>query len=254
MTHSILMLRGGAYKELGRCKEAIADFDAFEKQHHHIADFLLMGNVFNDRAYCHMQLSDYVAAAGDLENQVHFKPDDDWAWATLGRAYGFLKRYEESEAALKRAIKLNPDDPYAHFQLALVYLMSGRTREAIPHLQTTVRLEPGNKDARGLLDASVAETSAKPASAASSPAAAPAARGVVPAAEPSVATLQGDCERGSATGVLLARNEIRQGRGGAEGRGDFSSTLRAGLSWQVSTWLLHPRLAVPVGPGRTGIH
>ena len=43
---SILMLRGGTYKELGRCKEAIADFDAFEKQHNHIADFLLMGDVF----------------------------------------------------------------------------------------------------------------------------------------------------------------------------------------------------------------
>ncbi len=57
-----------------------------------------------------MQLKDYVAAAGDLEEQVRFKPDDDWAWAELGRAYGLLKRYEESEAALKRAIKLKPDD------------------------------------------------------------------------------------------------------------------------------------------------
>ena len=103
-----------------------------------------------------------------------FKPDDDWAWATLGRAYGLLKRYEESEAALKRAIKLNPNDPYAHYQLGLVYIVSGRSRDAIPYLQTTVRLEPGNKDAKELLDAAVAETSAKPASAASSPAAAPA--------------------------------------------------------------------------------
>ena len=170
---SILMLRGGTYKELGRCKEAIADFDAFEKQHNHIADYLLMGDVFRDRAYCRMQLKDYEAAAGDLEEQVRFKPDDDWAWATLGRAYSFLKRHEESEAALKRAIKLNPDDPYANYQLGLVYMGTLRSREAIPYLQTTVRLEPGNKDAKYLLDAAVAETSGKPATAAGSQAAAP---------------------------------------------------------------------------------
>ena len=70
---SILMLRGVTYKELGRCKEAIADFDAFEKQHNHIADFLLMGDVFRDRAYCRMQLKDYEAAAGDLEEQVRLQ-------------------------------------------------------------------------------------------------------------------------------------------------------------------------------------
>ena len=117
---SILMLRGGTYKELGRCKEAIADFDAFERQHNDIADFLLIGNVFVNRAYCRMQLKDYAAAVGDLEDQVRYKPDDDWAWAELGRAYGFLKRYEESEEALKRAIELNPDGPFAHYQLAVL--------------------------------------------------------------------------------------------------------------------------------------
>ena len=120
-----------------------------------------------------MQLKDYEAAAGDLEEQVRFKPDDDWAWATLGRAYSFLKRHEESEAALKRAIKLNPDDPYANYQLGLVYMGTLRSREAIPYLQTTVRLEPGNKDAKYLLDAAVAETSGKPATAVGSQAAAP---------------------------------------------------------------------------------
>ena len=210
---SILLLRAGAFVKLGRCKEAVADFDAFEKQYDYIADILVVGNVFVDRAYCHMQLNDYVEAARDLEAQVHFKPDDDWAWATLGRAYGFLKRYEESEAALKRAIKLNPNDPYAHYQLGLVYMVSGRSRDAIAYLQTTVRLEPGNKDAKELLDAAVAETSAKPANAAGSPAAAPAARPVAPAAEPSVAALQGDCERGLAKACSSLAKSYATGKG-----------------------------------------
>jgi tetratricopeptide (TPR) repeat protein len=209
---TILMLRGQTYTKLGKCKEAIADFDAFEEQYFGLSDVLIHG-VFNDRAYCRMQLKDYAAAVGDLEDQVRYKPDDDWAWATLGRAYGLLKRYEESEAALKRAIKLKPDDPYAHYQLGLVYMVSGRSRDAIPYLQTTVRLEPGNKDARQLLDAAIAETSGKPATAASSPAAAPAARAVVPAAEPSVATLQGDCERGSAKACSSLAKAYATGKG-----------------------------------------
>jgi tetratricopeptide (TPR) repeat protein len=209
---SILMLRGWTYTKLGRCKEAIADLDAFEDSLI-VSDSMVYAEVYRTRAYCHMQLKDYVAAAGDLEEQVRFKPDDDWAWAELGRAYGLLKRYEESEAALKRAIKLKPDDPYAHYQLGLVYLMSGRASEAIPYLQTTVRLEPGNKEAKKLLDAAVAETSAKPASAASSPAAAPAARAVVPAAEPSVAALQGDCERGLAKACSSLAKIYATGKG-----------------------------------------
>lgn len=155
------ILRGLTYVKLDRCEEAIADLnvaaDALV-----FSDFLADLDIYTSRAYCYLELENYEPAAADLESHLQHYPDDDWAWSALGRAYGYLRRIDEAETALKKAITLKPEDSYAYYQLALIYLVEGRPGEAIPYLNDTLRLEPDNEEAADLLASAQAELAPKP--------------------------------------------------------------------------------------------
>lgn len=176
-----LMFRGWSLVRLDRCEEAVTAIDAFEARDFILAESLLGINAFNDRAFCLFKLGDYAKAAENLEQQLYYMPDDDWAWGELGRAYTLLNRHEDSERAYKRAIELKPNDPYPHYGLALEYIGTSRLNEARASLQQALALDPNHTDAKAMLARVEQELVPKPAPA-TQPAPAAAARPATPAA------------------------------------------------------------------------
>ena len=71
---------------------------------------------------------------------------DSMAWATLGKAYGWLKQTTQAIEAYQQALRINPEHAKAWFNLGVVYRISGQTSKVMEAHRQLKRLDPALAD------------------------------------------------------------------------------------------------------------
>jgi len=92
--------------------------------------------------------NDAAAAIPALEKATKGLPGNADGWALLGRAYHFLRRYDEAAESYKKAVSLSPLNIGYATTLGLVLGQAGELEEGLAVLQK-VTTSPGYKDAAG---------------------------------------------------------------------------------------------------------
>jgi tetratricopeptide (TPR) repeat protein len=92
--------------------------------------------------------NDAAGAIPALEKATKGLPGNADGWALLGRAYHFLRRYDEAAEAYKKAVQLSPLNIGYATTLGLVLGQAGELEEGLAVLQK-VTSSPGYKDAAG---------------------------------------------------------------------------------------------------------
>ncbi len=85
---------------------------------------------------------DYEAAVRDYARVLELEPEHPAAYAGLGRAYFYLRRWNEAEEALLTSISFDADQPSPHFWLGELYYYAGRHEEALDQYQWATELAP----------------------------------------------------------------------------------------------------------------
>jgi len=74
---------------------------------------------------------DYQRAVEMYRKYVHFKPEDDYVWASLGEALLRGGHMEQAGAAFRQAVKINPSKGLYYKQLAIVYDFLNQPQDSI---------------------------------------------------------------------------------------------------------------------------
>ena len=98
--------RGFAYKQLGRCREAVKDYSQALRLRPDYAE------AYNWRGRAYACLGDYKLALADFTRAIRLKPVADH-YTDRGVAYARLRMWQKAIADLDRAIRLQPDDKAA---------------------------------------------------------------------------------------------------------------------------------------------
>jgi tetratricopeptide (TPR) repeat protein len=96
-------LLGAALLALGRCEEAVAQFDRALAIRSDFAE------VWALRADALARLNNHEAAAASFERGLALRPDDAAGWNNLGLQWIACRRFEPALAALDRAVALAPE-------------------------------------------------------------------------------------------------------------------------------------------------
>lgn len=119
----------------------------------------------NNRGIAWMDQLKFEAASEDFRGLTRQFPNFAPGFVNLGIAEYYRRRYEESEAALRRALELAPDQPNALFVLGLIHRNRDETAQAIESFSRVLRQDPTDpatnyfigtlERSRGNLDAAV---------------------------------------------------------------------------------------------------
>jgi tetratricopeptide (TPR) repeat protein len=72
-------------------------------------------------------------------------------WISLGIVYGYLERYNESVEAIRQALRINPEEPIAWITLGTTYLKLNRPNDAIEAYRQALRINPEDATAWNFL-------------------------------------------------------------------------------------------------------
>ena len=109
----------------------------------HILKKLKKDDIYRVKSHCLTQ-SKPLKIEGSSNNSVRLNPNNDSAYAKLGKLYKNQGRYAESEQAFKKAIELNSRDDSAYLALGQLYIDQGRYVEAEQALKQAIGLNPKN--------------------------------------------------------------------------------------------------------------
>jgi tetratricopeptide (TPR) repeat protein len=127
-------------ENLGRYREAIADFDrALELE----PDYVW---ALAHRGATHERLDDYAKAEADLLRACSLKPGYMWAFALLGRIYQATGRYEQALDWLERLIERDPSIlPHWREERGLLRMMLRRHEEADRYFLIALEAKPKDR-------------------------------------------------------------------------------------------------------------
>jgi tetratricopeptide (TPR) repeat protein len=140
-------VRGTAYGQVGKTKEAKADFDRA------IAlkpDFY---QAYANRALVERDMGRDDLAFADYQQAIVLNASYEAAYVGRGNMYRLRGQYDFALADFGRAISLDSNDPRAYHNRGLLYQAIGRHDPAIDDFSKAISLAPGNSEpfnARGL--------------------------------------------------------------------------------------------------------
>jgi tetratricopeptide (TPR) repeat protein len=155
----IFYQRGLTYENLGKAKEAEADFDkscefGYDKACNHISTALgtgVEGGVENRTAQDWFKIASDFVGKGDYENAVSFfnrtielDPNMVDAYLFRGLAYRNLKKYKEAMEDYNKIISLEPNSAAAYNNRGVVYWKQGKFKEALADYNKTISLAPND--------------------------------------------------------------------------------------------------------------
>jgi Flp pilus assembly protein TadD len=132
-----LLARGNLFSDLGRFKEAAADFrKALKREKDHVAGMRYnLGNALYNLGQHAKALAEYDKSVG---------ADPNFGWAHHGRSISLsaLGRHEEALAAVDEAVRLMPDHPMPVGSRAVSLAQLGRHDEALAAFAEAIRINP----------------------------------------------------------------------------------------------------------------
>jgi tetratricopeptide (TPR) repeat protein len=166
---------GGAFREVGRNGEAIANFERALSIKPHFADaevglgdaLTAEGRLNEGMAHAaeavrlapesvtaHVNLgsafskSDRAREAADQYRiALQLDPESAEAHCGLGVALAEQERWQEALAQLEEAVRINPNYADGHYNLGRVLGLQGRTDEAMTQFSAAIRIQPENAEA-----------------------------------------------------------------------------------------------------------
>ncbi len=97
---------------------------------------------WEDRAEALKKADDWQGLLAHCRRWTQAEPGNDFAWSSLGVAYGKLSRHREAVEAYRETLRLKPNDAGAWFCLAVTYQALDRHPEAIAAFRELLRLKP----------------------------------------------------------------------------------------------------------------
>jgi len=138
--------RGNALLLLGRCREAIQQFEAAirtGRAGEWVGDIGALGyKALFGIASAYMALGDHRKAAESCRQAIAEKPEDAQSHELLARAYLHLGRTELAEKHYLQAIELKPEYARAHAGLGKAYGAQGRIGDALQCFVKALELDP----------------------------------------------------------------------------------------------------------------
>jgi len=101
--HLPYLYRAYRLEDLGRCREAIADFT---KVISYKSDY---GHAYYRRALCYDKLGEIDKKMSDLNQAIRVEPGNAWYYVTRGWTFLHRKQFEKARADGERALQLDPD-------------------------------------------------------------------------------------------------------------------------------------------------
>lgn len=95
--------------------------------------------------------ADIAVAIENYEKVIQLEPDNDVAYAALGRIYENQTEYEMAIEKLKKAVELNPQNLFARDRLWNVYYKQGKNKEAIEQVREILEIEPHNEGLKQMI-------------------------------------------------------------------------------------------------------
>lgn len=132
----VLVNRGIALKELGRCEEAVASFDKAIMINPSLAE------AFSNRGNALKKLKRYEEAVQSYDGAIKLKPDYADAYMNRSAALRDLRRLDEALTSADFAISLNNHDPEAYTNRALALQALKRPDDALDSYERALALKP----------------------------------------------------------------------------------------------------------------
>jgi tetratricopeptide (TPR) repeat protein len=102
-------------------------------------------------AYATLYEYDFATAERGFERAIQLNPQYAFAHQMFGCYLGWMGRYEESYAEVRRALRLEPLSSTFNAFLAVIYLYARRYDQAIEQCQKALELDPNSASAWGFL-------------------------------------------------------------------------------------------------------
>ncbi len=134
---------GGFYYSRGilnnsreRYDRAVEDFNKAEELNTGVDAF----EIYINRAFAQVSLSNYEAALNDFTNATLLKPTNASAFHGKGRANYLLENYHEAVVDFETAMELNENNPVIYYDLAMAYLRLDNMNNACKNFQRSCQL------------------------------------------------------------------------------------------------------------------
>jgi len=98
--------------------------------------------IWSDEAEALKKAQDSQGLVAHCRRWTQAEPGNDYAWFSLGFAYGNLGRHGEGIEAYREALRLKPKDVHAWWALAIAYEESGNRSAALEAVRELRRLNP----------------------------------------------------------------------------------------------------------------
>jgi tetratricopeptide (TPR) repeat protein len=117
-------LRGLIKSDLGDRRGAIKDYDFIIQNHNDsIGHNYLLATVYNNKAYCLVELQDYISALPLVNKALNLNDTLPYIWDTRGELYFKTGKYQESFSDMNKAISLEENgNSYYYRGLAKIML------------------------------------------------------------------------------------------------------------------------------------
>ncbi|MEI0748524.1 tetratricopeptide repeat protein [Brachyspira pulli] len=98
------------------------------------------------RGFIDYEEEEYDSAIKNLKNAANLKPNSEYSWYWLGRAYYSNEDYNKATESFNKAINLNPNDGDNWYWLGIAYLYNQNYNKAIESFNKAVNLNPNEEN------------------------------------------------------------------------------------------------------------
>jgi tetratricopeptide (TPR) repeat protein len=141
------LARGVAKGWLGRCQDALPDFDRAIQLNSRSAE------AYANRAACDWNLGNTLQVIQDCTASISNDPAQESLFSLRGRAYNKLERWAEAESDLRQSARLGSKDYRTYHELGMNLIIQQKWAEAAASFDQALILKPDNVESlqyRGL--------------------------------------------------------------------------------------------------------
>lgn len=141
-----IIARGQAFAKAGRYRNAVADFNEYEK----LMSSQLNDNFYYIRAQTELDGNMFQQALDDITKAIEMSPQNDLYYAEKASIEVRVGMLEEAISTSKECIKLSPESSDGYLFLGYALCLKGKKEEGLKHLERAKEL--GDEQAQTIID------------------------------------------------------------------------------------------------------